>query len=572
MASSGKRHTVTVEKRLEILRKLEEGFSVDDVAVEYGVSKRTIRRYKHKSAPIRQLCENPARAQTKRQRASVYETMETRLYEWVLQRQALGDVLTNGLLQDKAKELQQEFGSSSSFTASQGWLSRFKARYDIRLGNVNEERADANELAAEKFIDELAEMLRDEGFEDDCIYNMGVSSLMWKALPSKALVHRGVLRANSGKVKKDHVTVAFCANSTGTHNLPLLFVYKYANPRALKHCKENLPVVYTHQYNSWINEQIFTDWYINHFKESVREYQLRDHRAKKVLLLVDNFKWHIIPEELREDDHFKLIFLPPNTASIIQPMDQGVIVKCKQLFRHQLLRQVLQYPGGINEFYLDYDIKDSIDIIANSWSNVTPEDIRNSWRRLLRHQYSSEHPEANPESFRGTREQTWKTEENLNQEKVTEWFMECESEESTVYDTIGPAEETMVIEPECIIEEEEIDDMFRNLEKPGCPPHYAHVSRQVLDRQFPNRCIGRGGEFLWPQRSTDLTPLNYFLWGTLKDIVYREPTTTPENMKERIREACSILAAETIQSAVSSLIDRLHQCINVNGHHFEHLR
>ncbi|KZC14537.1 hypothetical protein WN55_07267, partial [Dufourea novaeangliae] len=106
----------------------------------------------------------------------------------------------------------------------------------------------------------------------------------------------------------------------------------------------------------------------------------------------------------------------------------------------------------------------------------------------------------------------------------------------------------------------------------GCPPHYAHVSRQVLDRQFPNRCIGRGGEFLWPQRSTDLTPLNYFLWGTLKDIVYREPTTTPENMKERIREACSILAAETIQSAVSSLIDRLHQCINVNGHHFEHLR
>ncbi|KZC04632.1 hypothetical protein WN55_00707, partial [Dufourea novaeangliae] len=105
-----------------------------------------------------------------------------------------------------------------------------------------------------------------------------------------------------------------------------------------------------------------------------------------------------------------------------------------------------------------------------------------------------------------------------------------------------------------------------------CPAHYAHVARQVLDRQFPNRWIGRGGEFLWPPRSRDLTPLDYFLWGILKDTMYPEPTTTLENMKARIRVACSMLDAETIQSAVSSLINRLHQCINMNAHHFEHLR
>ncbi|KZC06104.1 hypothetical protein WN55_07431 [Dufourea novaeangliae] len=61
-------------------------------------------------------------------------------------------------------------------------------------------------------------------------------------------------------------------------------------------------------------------------------------------------------------------------------------------------------------------------------------------------------------------------------------------------------------------------------------------------------------------------------WETLKDMVYREPTTRPENMKERIREACSMLGAKIIQSIVSSLINRPHQCINVNGQHFEHLR
>ena len=64
---------------------------------------------------------------------------------------------------------------------------------------------------------------------------------------------------------------------------------------------------------------------------------------------------------------------------------------------------------------------------------------------------------------------------------------------------------------------------------------------------------------------------SYFLWGTLKDTVYREPPT-PENMKHRIREACITLSANIIQNAVSSLVYRLfHHCINAHEYHFEHI-
>ncbi|KOC70354.1 hypothetical protein WH47_02857, partial [Habropoda laboriosa] len=50
-----------------------------------------------------------------------------------------------------------------------------------------------------------------------------------------------------------------------------------------------------------------------------------------------------------------------------------------------------------------------------------------------------------------------------------------------------------------------------------------------------------------PSRSPDLSPLDYFLWGTLKNKVYHEylPTTV-EDMQERIREACATLTSETI--------------------------
>lgn len=43
--------------------------------------------------------------------------------------------------------------------------------------------------------------------------------------------------------------------------------------------------------------------------------------------------------------------------------------------------------------------------------------------------------------------------------------------------------------------------------------------------------------FRGPQKSPDLTKLEYFIWGYVKDLVYRITLTTLENMLERLREA-----------------------------------
>ncbi|KOC64031.1 hypothetical protein WH47_02352, partial [Habropoda laboriosa] len=55
----------------------------------------------------------------------------------------------------------------------------------------------------------------------------------------------------------------------------------------------------------------------------------------------------------------------------------------------------------------------------------------------------------------------------------------------------------------------------------------------------------------WPPRSPDLSPLDHFLWGTLKK-VYREPPTTVEDMQEQIRAACATLASGTIHGDICS--------------------
>ena len=59
-------------------------------------------------------------------------------------------------------------------------------------------------------------------------------------------------------------------------------------------------------------------------------------------MVLDNATSHPNAETLeRENGMFKVIFLPPNTTSPLQPMDQSVIETEKRLYKKQLLRKIL---------------------------------------------------------------------------------------------------------------------------------------------------------------------------------------------------------------------------------------
>ena len=54
------------------------------------------------------------------------------------------------------------------------------------------------------------------------------------------------------------------------------------------------------------------------------------------------------------------------------------------------------------------------------------------------------------------------------------------------------------------------------------PPHFSNIVRTFLDEQSPARWIGRESPYItWPARSPDLTLPDFFLWGFVKDQVYR---------------------------------------------------
>ncbi|KAJ8941693.1 hypothetical protein NQ318_023659 [Aromia moschata] len=53
------------------------------------------------------------------------------------------------------------------------------------------------------------------------------------------------------------------------------------------------------------------------------------------------------------------------------------------------------------------------------------------------------------------------------------------------------------------------------------PPHNVRPMTNYLNQKY-NLWIGKNGPIHWPAKSPDLNPLDFFLWGTLKNNIYGE--------------------------------------------------
>ncbi|GFY13989.1 DUF4817 domain-containing protein [Trichonephila clavipes] len=70
----------------------------------------------------------------------------------------------------------------------------------------------------------------------------------------------------------------------------------------------------------------------------------------------------------------------------------------------------------------------------------------------------------------------------------------------------------------------------------GAICHTARATIDLLKDTFGDRLISRFGPVNWSPRSCDLTPLDYFLWGYVKSLVYAdEPQTLENNIRRVIR-------------------------------------
>ncbi|GFU85532.1 putative DD41D transposase [Trichonephila clavipes] len=88
--------------------------------------------------------------------------------------------------------------------------------------------------------------------------------------------------------------------------------------------------------------------------------------------------------------------------------------------------------------------------------------------------------------------------------------------------------------------------------------HTARAAIDLLKDTFGDRLISRFGPANWPPRSCDLTPLDYFLWGYVKSLVYADKPQTLEDLEDNIRRVIADIRPQMLKKFIENWTTRLN--------------
>ncbi|GFW60980.1 putative transposable element [Trichonephila clavipes] len=91
----------------------------------------------------------------------------------------------------------------------------------------------------------------------------------------------------------------------------------------------------------------------------------------------------------------------------------------------------------------------------------------------------------------------------------------------------------------------------------GATGHTARATIDLLKDTFGDRLISRFGPVNWPPRSCDLTPLDYFLWGYVKSLVYADKPQTLDHLEDNIRRVNADIWPQMLEKVIENWTSRL---------------
>ena len=140
--------------------------------------------------------------------------------------------------------------------------------------------------------------------------------------------------------------------------------------------------------NTWMTSSIFTDWFKTVFVPKVKSHLLAKNLPMRAVLLVDNCPAH--PSNLEVVSYNVFItcrFLPPNTTSYLQPMDQRPLEVMKRHYRKNLIRKFISDDTSnlsLTKVIKTVSLKDAIFLMDSAGRSVKDTHIQKSWEKSTR--------------------------------------------------------------------------------------------------------------------------------------------------------------------------------------------
>ena len=370
---------LTLGQRVEIAGKAKNGVHQEDLARAYGVTQATISRTINKTSQDAELAMTQYNVKPSAvvRRAPKYELVEALLKKWFMAAREDKLLVSDAILVQKAEHYAKIAGYTE-FKATSGFLYRFKNRHNIKSRKTPGEAGSVDAASVERLQTELQSQIA--GYATSHVFNMDETGLFHKLMPDQTL---SSARSERGaKRSKERVTAVVCSSADGV-SMPLWVIGKSAKPLALRNVKQ-LPVVYRSSAKAWMTSELFKEYVVWFDGEVSRMFKEDD---DKVLLLVDNCSSHKLPPGLQLR-RVVVHFLPPNTTSVLQPCDAGIIRALKAAYKNKLMSAAADFYDqsrldGSNfeyrAFFKKENLYSAIMRLSEAWRDVTPATIVNSW-------------------------------------------------------------------------------------------------------------------------------------------------------------------------------------------------
>ena len=266
-------------------------------------------------------------------------------------------------LQEEALLIAEKLGIRG-FTASNGWLQRFKQRYNLQKMAIAGEDGDVSNETLESWNEHVREITR--GWSPENVWNMDETGSFWRGLPDTSLKEKG-RRCRGVKQAKQRHTWPFFVNAASEKEDPIV-IGTYAKPRCfnnLKDIKRPYGCWYYANAKAWMNTEIMKD-VLARLNEKLKR------KKRNILLLKDNAPCH--PPSIADSfSNISIKFLPKNTTSKTQPLDAGIIANWKVKYKKKLLRYVCSKVDG--EIVKSTNVSMAIEWGKQAWSEVSQDTI-----------------------------------------------------------------------------------------------------------------------------------------------------------------------------------------------------
>lgn len=341
-----------------------------DLAEKYKVGKSTVGDILRKKDTYMEQFELNANSSKQRFNTNCkFFDINDVVWKWFNTARSKGIPISGPIIQEKALQFATQL-NIPDFKASNGWLDRWRTRYSVSAFKVSGESASVDQTTVDQYRTRLPEIVN--GYSPSNIFNCDETGLFYRALPDKTLGTKDQ-SCKGGKNAKERLTVMFACSATGEKLKPLVIGKSY-NPRCFKNInKSTLPVTYFSNKKSWMTSNAFNDW-IRTVNNTMRL------QRRHILMFLDNATSHSHDLQL---SNVTLKFLPANTTSVLQPLDQGIIRAFKANYRRLMITSLLAKIEQINsasELCREISVLDAIYWVSKAWNNTKESTIQKCFK------------------------------------------------------------------------------------------------------------------------------------------------------------------------------------------------